>query len=47
MARSVSLNLMMELIFKNCQLVYASELENFDELAKSLTGTAMTVIGGN
>lgn len=31
--------------FKNCQLVYASSLSNFDEIAKYLTGTAIGVTG--
>ncbi len=31
--------------FKNCQLVYTTALQNFEEVSKSLTGTAMTVIG--
>ena len=31
--------------FKNCQLVYTPELENFDEIAKCLTGAALTVVG--
>ena len=31
--------------FKNCQLVYTPELPNFDEIAKCLTGAALTVTG--
>ncbi len=31
--------------FKNCQLVYTSELSNYDKVAKYLTGTACSVTG--
>ena len=31
--------------FKNCQLVYTPALENFEEISKCLTGTALTVVG--
>ncbi len=31
--------------FKNCQLVYTETLEKFDEIAKYLTGTAISVTG--
>lgn len=31
--------------FKNCQLVYSSEQENFDEISKYLVGTAISVTG--
>ena len=31
--------------FRNCQLVYDSNIANIDEVSKCLTGTALTVIG--
>jgi len=31
--------------FRNCQLVYDSNLANIDEVSKCLTGTALTVVG--